>query len=118
MGWNVNWASSYGSDFDLEIGFSSTVEQTRAWVEPMRDQLPPIAERNARACGTDLVSYLAESFGVNAFVLHEGVVYQTYTTAGRGVEFLMSYYPVLDRTAKGRDEDEGFQLWIRRNDEY
>jgi predicted dithiol-disulfide oxidoreductase (DUF899 family) len=33
-------------------------------------------------------------------------------------EFLMGYYPILDRAPKGRDEGEGFQLWIRRHDEY
>jgi predicted dithiol-disulfide oxidoreductase (DUF899 family) len=37
---------------------------------------------------------------------------------GRGVEFLMGYYGVLDRVPSGRDEDDGFQLWIRRHDEY
>lgn len=30
----------------------------------------------------------------------------------------MSYYPILDRAPKGRDEDETWQLWIRRHDEY
>jgi predicted dithiol-disulfide oxidoreductase (DUF899 family) len=30
----------------------------------------------------------------------------------------MSYYGILDRTPKGREEGEGFQLWIRRRDEY
>src|ERR671923_1166850 len=30
MDWDLNWASSYGSDFDLELGFSSTEEETRA----------------------------------------------------------------------------------------
>ena len=30
----------------------------------------------------------------------------------------MGYYPVLDRVPKGRDEDEAFQTWIRRHDEY
>jgi predicted dithiol-disulfide oxidoreductase (DUF899 family) len=45
-------------------------------------------------------------------------VYQTYTTSARGVEFMMAYYPILDRAASGRDEDEGFQTWIRRHDEY
>jgi predicted dithiol-disulfide oxidoreductase (DUF899 family) len=118
MAWDLNWASSYESEFDREIGFSSTLEQTRAWVDPMRDQLAPIAERNARACGTDLLSYLAEGFGFSSFVLQEGIVYRTYTATGRGVEFLMGYYPILDRTPRGRDEDEGFQLWIQRHDEY
>ena len=119
MGWSLNWASSYGSDFDLELGFSSGEEETRAWVEsPQSAALPPIAHRNARASGTDLVGYLTEGFGFNAFVLDHGTVYQTYSTTGRGVEFLMTYYGVLDRAANGRDEGEGFQLWIQRRDEY
>jgi len=36
----------------------------------------------------------------------------------RWVEFLMGYYAILDRAPKGRDEGDGFQLWIRRHDEY
>jgi predicted dithiol-disulfide oxidoreductase (DUF899 family) len=34
------------------------------------------------------------------------------------VEFLMGYYPILDRAQKGRDEGEAWQVWIRRHDEY
>ena len=30
----------------------------------------------------------------------------------------MGYYPILDRMPKGRDEGDGWQLWIRRHDEY
>jgi predicted dithiol-disulfide oxidoreductase (DUF899 family) len=30
----------------------------------------------------------------------------------------MAHCAIRDRTPKGRDEDEGFQLWIRRHDEY
>ena len=41
-----------------------------------------------------------------------------YATAGRGVEFLMNYYPILDRVPKGRDEGDAFQTWICRHDEY
>jgi len=37
---------------------------------------------------------------------------------GRGVEFLMGYYPILDRVPAGRGEGAGFQTWIRRHDEY
>jgi predicted dithiol-disulfide oxidoreductase (DUF899 family) len=33
-------------------------------------------------------------------------------------EYLMGYYPILDRAPKGRDEGEAFQTWIRRHDEY
>jgi predicted dithiol-disulfide oxidoreductase (DUF899 family) len=30
----------------------------------------------------------------------------------------MSYYPILDRAPKGRDEGDAFQVWLRRRDEY
>jgi predicted dithiol-disulfide oxidoreductase (DUF899 family) len=30
----------------------------------------------------------------------------------------MTYYGILDRAPKGRDEGDAFQLWIRRHDEY
>ena len=118
MGWKFNWASSYESDFNADVGFSSSLEQTREAIEPMLDKLPPVAFRNAKAAGTDIYGYLTELFGFTVFTLEDGSVYQTYSTTGRGVEFLMPYYGFLDRAPKGRDEDDGFQLWIRRHDEY
>jgi predicted dithiol-disulfide oxidoreductase (DUF899 family) len=52
----------------------------------------------------------------------DGVVYNAYSTNGRGVEFLMGYYAILDRAPKGRDERDArapaSMLWIRRHDEY
>ena len=84
----------------------------------MLSDLPPIAFRNASQTGTDIVGYLTELFGFTAFARDDGAVYHTYSTTGRGVEFLMGYYPILDRAPMGRDEDEGWQLWIRRHDEY
>jgi predicted dithiol-disulfide oxidoreductase (DUF899 family) len=80
--------------------------------------LPPIAARNASDAGTDLVHYLMESQGLSAFIRDNDAVYHTYSTGARGVEFLMSYYEILDRTPKGREEGDGFQLWIRPRDEY
>jgi predicted dithiol-disulfide oxidoreductase (DUF899 family) len=118
MGWSVPWVSSANADFNVDLGFSSSEEQTRAWVAPIVEQLPPIAARNASDSGTDIVHYLTESQGFSAFVLDDGVVYHTYSTGARGVEFLMGYYPILDRAPKGRDEGEGFQLWIRPHDAY
>ena len=85
---------------------------------PGLDQLPPIAARNARESGTDVTGYLTQLFGFTAFVLEDGAVYQTYATTGRGVEFLMGYYQILDRAPKGRDEGNAWQVWIRRHDEY
>jgi predicted dithiol-disulfide oxidoreductase (DUF899 family) len=118
MGWSFTWASSYESDLNADLGFSSSPEQTREAIEPILDRLPPVAFRNANAAGTDIYGYLTELFGFTVFTLEDGVVYQTYSTTGRGVEFLMPYYGFLDRAPKGRDEDAGWQLWIRRHDEY
>jgi len=118
MGWSFTWASSYESDFAADVGFSSSLEQARSAVGPVLDQLPAVAFRNAEAAGTDIYGYLTELFGFTAFMLEGGIVYQTYSTTGRGVEFLMPYYPVLDRLPKGRDEGDAFQTWIRRHDEY
>ena len=119
MGWSVPWVSSAPADFNYEIGFSHTVEQTREAVPPeMEAALPPIAARNASETGTDLVSYISEGFGFSAFVLDDGAAYHTYSTTDRGVEFLMGYYQILDRAPKGRDEGNAWQVWIRRHDEY
>jgi len=118
MGWSFPWVSSASSEFNADLGYSIGEEQARTWVAENLGSLPPIVDRNASASGTDVAGYLTESPGFSAFALEDGVVYQTYQTWWRGLEFLMGYYPILDRTPKGRDEDEGWQLWIRRHDEY
>jgi predicted dithiol-disulfide oxidoreductase (DUF899 family) len=112
MGWRLGWVSAAISDFNLDYGASSTEELTPP------DGLPPIVAQNAAAAGTDIAGYLLEAPAVSVFALQDGVVYQSYGTTWRGVEFLMGYYPILDRMPKGRDEGDGWQLWLRRHDEY
>jgi predicted dithiol-disulfide oxidoreductase (DUF899 family) len=114
MGWSLPWVSSAGTDFNVDLGASSSQEQ----VPPGEGGLPPIVAQNAAAAGTDVPGYLSESPVMSAFTLQDGVVYQTYATTGRGVEFLMGYYPILDRAPKGRDEGDAWQTWLRRHDEY
>ena len=84
----------------------------------MAGALPPIVEHNAHSSGTDVAGYLTESPGFSAFVREGGSVYHAYSTTWRGLEFLMSYYPILDHAPNGRNEGEDWQLWIRRHDEY
>jgi predicted dithiol-disulfide oxidoreductase (DUF899 family) len=117
MGWSIPWVSSANSDFSFDVGASLPVEQVRENMPPESD-LPPIAGHNAAATGTDVPEYIAEIPAMSAFTLKDGAVYQTYGTTFRGVEFLMGYYPILDRAPKGRDEGEAFQTWIHRHDEY
>jgi predicted dithiol-disulfide oxidoreductase (DUF899 family) len=119
MGWSFTWASSYERGFNADLGFSSTPERTREAIEPVLDELPAVAFRNAEQTGTDIYGYLTELFGFTAFLRDGEAVYQTYSTTGRGVEFLMPYYGFLDRAPRGRDEGAGdWQLWIARRDEY
>jgi predicted dithiol-disulfide oxidoreductase (DUF899 family) len=118
MGWNIPWFSSANSEFSFDLGASLTPEQTRANMPPSEADLPPIARQGAAATGTDVVDYISEIPSASAFTLQDGAVFQTYWTTWRGVEFLMGFYPILDRVPKGRNEGEGIQLWIRRHDEY
>ena len=118
MGWTFPWVSSAPADFNFDLGFSQTLEQSRAGIAAAADSLPPIVERNARSVDTDVAGYLTESPGFSTFVRDNDTVYQSYSTTWRGLEFLMGYYGILDRAPKGRDEGEAWQLWIRRHDEY
>jgi predicted dithiol-disulfide oxidoreductase (DUF899 family) len=119
MGWSFPWVSSAPSGFNFDLGFSHTPEEGLEVVEQMMGGgLPPIVDQNARSAGTDAAGYMTESPGFSAFVLDDGTVYHTYSTTWRGLEFVMSYYPILDHAPKGRDEGEAWQLWLRRHDEY
>jgi predicted dithiol-disulfide oxidoreductase (DUF899 family) len=93
MGWRFTWASSYESDFNTDVGFSSSlhlgggsagewIEQTRDAIAPILDQLPPVALRNAKDAGTEIYGYLTELFGFTVFSCEDGIVYQTYSTTG------------------------------------
>jgi predicted dithiol-disulfide oxidoreductase (DUF899 family) len=125
MGWQIPWVSSSPGDFNFDLGFSQTEEQSREAVEQvtlpartMEGAFPPIVAHNANATGTDIAGYLTESPGFSTFVRDGDDVYHAYSTTWRGLEFLMTYYPILDHAPKGRDEGDDWQLWIRRHDEY
>ncbi len=118
MGWSIPWVSAANTTFSRDLGASFPVEQVRQNMPPVSD-LPPVAPQNAAATGTDIAEYISELPTAHAFKLEDGVVYQTYATTARGVEFLMGYYAILDRSPNGRDEPGGtFQTWLRRHDEY
>jgi predicted dithiol-disulfide oxidoreductase (DUF899 family) len=115
MGWTFPWVSSEGSDFNFDFDASHTAEQLAPFLE---GDIPPTVKLMAAACGTDPGGYVAEAPVLSAFALSDGVVYQTYSTTARGLEIMMGFYPLLDRVAKGRDEEGETEAWIRRHDEY
>jgi len=115
MGWGFNWVSTVGSDFHRDLGFLHTEEELKPF---LAGEIPPVVEQNARACGTDAASYVAEGPGLSAYALADGVVYRTYVTTARGLEPVMGYYGLLDRAPRGRHEEGEQVFWLRRHDEY
>jgi predicted dithiol-disulfide oxidoreductase (DUF899 family) len=118
MGWEMPWVSSADSDFNFDFGVSQTTDQVRERLAPMLEDPPAAVSRMAERSGTDVVGYLTEAPAMSVFALDDGTVYQTYHTGARGLEVLMTYYPILDRVPKGRDEVAGDPHWLKRHDEY
>ena len=115
MGWPIGWVSSGGSDFNRDLGFLSTREELRPFLE---GEIPPVVEQMSDATGTDVAGYVSERPGLSAYALDDGAVYRTYVTTSRGLEPAMAYYGLLDRTPRGRQEEGELEHWLRRHDEY
>jgi predicted dithiol-disulfide oxidoreductase (DUF899 family) len=115
MGWDIDWVSAGGTDFNLDLGFTLTDDQLKPFLE---GEIPPVVEQMAKATGTDAKGYVTEVPGLSAYTRDDGVVYRTYVTTARGLEPTMAYYFLLDRTAMGRQEEPGTEHWLRRHDEY
>jgi predicted dithiol-disulfide oxidoreductase (DUF899 family) len=104
MGWKFDWVSSEGSDFNFDFGVSSTEDRPATG-----------------AYGFQEMTWLGEAPALSAFALEDGVVHHTYSTYARGLEAFDGAYQLIDRTPKGRQEDEGADhpgAWWRRHDEY
>jgi predicted dithiol-disulfide oxidoreductase (DUF899 family) len=115
MGWDIEWVSAGGTDFNRDLGFTATEEELRPFLE---GEIPPTVKQVAERSGTDVASFVTEGPGLSAYALSDGTVYRTYVTTARGLEPAMAYYGLLDRTSKGRDEAGDMQFWLRRHDEY
>jgi len=115
MGWDIDWVSSGGSDFNRDIGFLHTEDELKPFLE---GEIPATVVQNAEMCGTSPGGYVAEGPGLSVYTLADGVVHRTYVSTARGLEPAMAYYALLDRTPKGRDESGPEPHWLRRHDEY
>jgi predicted dithiol-disulfide oxidoreductase (DUF899 family) len=115
MGWAIDWVSSGGSDFNRDLGFLSTEEELKPFLE---GEIPPAVGQMAAASGVGVAGYVAEGPGLSAYALENGTVYRTYVSRARGLEPAMAYYGLLDRTPRGRHEEGERQHWLRRHDEY
>lgn len=125
MGWTFPWASSLGSDFNIDFNVTITEEQQReggteynyrrGGPAPIAATLPEPVVQNAVMAGADAMAYMRERPGMSAFVLEDGILYHTYSTYSRGLDGLWSMYQWLDRAPKGRNEAG---VWWRHHDRY
>ncbi len=107
MGWNLPWASSYGTDFNFDFGVSFD-----------KEKLAP-EEKNYNF-GT-VAFNVDEAPGLSVFAKDAaGNVFHTYSTYGRGLDPLLGVYHLIDLTPKGRDEDSlpWPMAWVRHHDRY
>jgi predicted dithiol-disulfide oxidoreductase (DUF899 family) len=79
MGWSIPWVSSANNDFSFDFDGAYTEEQMREMAPP-EGELPPIAQQNATATGSDLLGYISQIPAASAFTLEDGELYQTYGT--------------------------------------
>jgi predicted dithiol-disulfide oxidoreductase (DUF899 family) len=114
MGWDIEWVRTADDDFNRELGFLHSEEELKPFLE---GEIPPAVKQMAERSGTDVNSYVTEGPGLSVHSLSDGTVYRTYVTTARGLEIAMAYYGLLDRTPRGRHEDEP-EHWLRRHDEY
>jgi predicted dithiol-disulfide oxidoreductase (DUF899 family) len=113
MGWSFNWASSYQSDYSQDFEHTRSRDVTSAWAA----DASALVASFASDCGTDPAGYMAERPSLSVYARADGALYLSYWTTARGLEHLMSYYPILDRVPNGRAGDPPDPSWVRRHDE-
>lgn len=107
MGWQFDWVSSYGTEFNYDFQASHA---------------PQDISNNTAYYNYELLEYPAEeTHGLSVFYKDAtGDVFHTYSSYARGAEMLVNTYNILDMMPKGRDED-GFEFpmaWVRHHDRY
>ncbi|HZO47429.1 MAG TPA: thioredoxin family protein [Xanthobacteraceae bacterium] len=106
LGWQFDFASAYGSDFNFDYHVSFTDEQMASGKLHYNYETIPSDHG------------LNELPGASVFFKDEnGDVFHTYSTYARGGDILLGVYNYLDLTPKGRNEQQIME-WVKRHDEY
>jgi predicted dithiol-disulfide oxidoreductase (DUF899 family) len=117
MEWQFPYVSTDGTDFPFDFGLALTEAQAQeiAEVKETIDNPPDWLQEWSQQVGAELKDGLREGPGWIAFARDDGTVYHTYTVMAPD-PFVAPYYShLLERTPKGRDDDEP-RTW--RKDEY
>ncbi|MFS2102311.1 DUF899 domain-containing protein [Variovorax sp. Varisp85] len=107
MGWQFNWVSSNGSDFNRDFHVSFSPEERAGGEVYYNYGMQPFPQEEAP--------------GVSVFYKDDaGEVFHTYSTFGRGVEVMMGAYNLMDLVPEGRGErDVPYKMeWVRHHDLY
>jgi predicted dithiol-disulfide oxidoreductase (DUF899 family) len=107
MGWRFAWVSSFASDFNYDYHVSFTAEQQ--------------ATGSVYYNYNDTVFPSQEAPGLSVFAKdHNGDLFHTYSSYGRGLDILLGAYNFLDMVPKGRDEKQLQypMAWLRHHDSY
>jgi predicted dithiol-disulfide oxidoreductase (DUF899 family) len=107
MGWQFDFVSSAGSDFNFDYGVSFGPEE--------------IARGKAEYNYATIDNTMEELPGYSVFYKNDkGEIFHTYSSYARGNEELIGAYVFLDMTPLGRNETKNGNLmdWVKRHDEY
>jgi len=96
-GWDIDWYSSFGSDFNYD--FHVTLDEK---VTPIEYNYRSLAEMQANKIPNGMQG---EEHGLSVFFRIGDDVFHTYSTYARGTESLTDSYALLDVTPYGRQED-------------
>jgi predicted dithiol-disulfide oxidoreductase (DUF899 family) len=105
MGWNFQWLSSSGTEFNSDYHVSFTPDE--------------LAKKEAFYNFTRQDPGESEREAVSVFCKDaQGAVFHSYSAYARGIDLLNTAYNYLDLVPKGRDEGGRGPHWVRRHDEY
>ncbi len=107
MGWQFQWVSSNGTDFNRDYHVSFSAEDARDGK----------VEYNY-----EMIDFSMEELpGISVFYKNDaGEIFHTYSSYARGLDPMVGTYQWLDLTPMGRDE-EGLRhtmAWVRHHDKY
>jgi predicted dithiol-disulfide oxidoreductase (DUF899 family) len=108
MGWTFPWVSSFGNNFNHDLGVYFTPEEMAKGKVNYNYTMQPFPN--------------PEAPGLSVFYKDptSGEIFHTYSTYGRGLDQFIVTYTLLDLVPKGRDEDQlSFDMqWVRYHDRY
>ena len=106
MGWQFDWVSSHGSDFNYDYHVSFTEDESARGKVDYNFEFQEVP--------------VEEMPGLSVFARDDaGNIYHTYSTYARGLDRLINTYNLLDLVPKGRNENpERTMEWVRFHDSY